>query len=217
MHFGYCSHNRIASRMLRISNAFRLVAAAPKPCFASNALRAVRSSFGACTKFAARTTAYVGPPLYAAALALSINAAWAADPQMPDPRLTPGAWHHPATPLDVLCQTGYTKTVRHVTSATKAEVFRRYGYDPRSVNRGDYEVDHLVALEIDGSNAVENLWPQSYHTEPLNAHRKDVLEHKLHRLVCSGQLDLLTAQQAIATNWVAAYNVYVLGNKGGRF
>jgi len=84
------------------------------------------------------------------------------------------------------------------------------GMDPRSIDWGDFEVDHLVALEIDGDNSVENLWPQSYHTEPLNAYRKDVLEHRLHYLVCHGELDLATAQQAIATDWVAAYKRYVL-------
>jgi hypothetical protein len=38
---------------------------------------------------------------------------------------------------------------------------------------------------------------------------KDSLEARLHALVCSGKLDLKTAQQAIATNWLAAYNRYV--------
>ena len=141
---------------------------------------------------------------------LSFRTAVATDPQMPDRKLTPGGWHHPPTSLEVLCQTGYTKTVRHVTKSMKAEVFRRYGYDPQSINWGDFEIDHSVPLAIDGTNAVQNLWPQSYTTQPLNAHRKDVLENALHRLVCDRQLDLATAQQAIATNWVAAYQKYVL-------
>jgi hypothetical protein len=41
---------------------------------------------------------------------------------------------------------------------------------------------------------------------------KDRLEDKLHKLVCSGQLDLKTAQKAIASNWIEAYKKYVSPN-----
>ena len=75
-----------------------------------------------------------------------------ADPIRPDPKLTPGAWQTPPTPLHVMCAVGYTKTVRDVPDSVKSEVFRRYGYDPRSINRGDYEIDHLVPLSIDGTS-----------------------------------------------------------------
>jgi hypothetical protein len=37
---------------------------------------------------------------------------------------------------------------------------------------------------------------------------KDRLENRLHQMVCAGQLDLTTAQQAIASDWVAAYKRY---------
>jgi hypothetical protein len=36
-----------------------------------------------------------------------------------------------------------------------------------------------------------------------------VLERKLHKLVCAGQLDLKTAQRDIASNWIEAYKKYV--------
>ena len=98
---------------------------------------------------------------------------------------------------------------RHVEESTKNEVFERYGYDPAHITRDNYEVDHLVSLELDGKNTVQNLWPQSYHTQPWNAHVKDVLENTLHKLVCRHQLDLSVAQHAIATDWIAAYQKYV--------
>jgi len=132
------------------------------------------------------------------------------DPQTPDPHLTPGAWNNPPTPLDTLCASGYTTTVRNVPKSVKDKVFEEYGYDPKSINKGDYEIDHLVSLELDGTNDITNLWPESYVSQPLNAHRKDVLENTLHRLVCSKQLDLKTAQLAISQDWVAAYQKYVL-------
>src|SRR5258708_33082463 len=71
---------------------------------------------------------------------------------------------------------------------------------------GDYEVDQLIPLELGGSNSIKNLWPESHRTAPWNAQVKDRLEGKLHELVLRGQLDLKTAQQAIAVNWIEAYN-----------
>jgi hypothetical protein len=42
-----------------------------------------------------------------------------------------------------------------------------------------------------------------------NAHVKDALEERLHQLVCAGSIDLPTAQQAIATDWISAYKKYL--------
>jgi hypothetical protein len=70
---------------------------------------------------------------------------------------------------------------------------------------GEYEVNHLISLEPGGSNDVKNLWPESYRTEPWNAHVKDKLEDRLHELVCAGHLNLTEAQRAIGTAWIAAY------------
>ncbi len=55
----------------------------------------------------------------------------------------------------------------------------------------------------------QNLWPESFLTEPWNAHVKDKLENLLHRLVVSGKLDLKNAQREIATDWIATYKKYV--------
>jgi hypothetical protein len=41
-------------------------------------------------------------------------------------------------------------------------------------------VDHLIPLELGGSNDIANLWPQSYVTV-WNAHMKDRLENRLNR------------------------------------
>jgi hypothetical protein len=38
---------------------------------------------------------------------------------------------------------------------------------------------------------------------------KDVLERGLHRFLCAGKVDLRTAQQEIATDWIRAYQKYV--------
>lgn len=131
-------------------------------------------------------------------------------PQVPDAKLTPGAVN-PAATLSVICVRGYTSKpgVRHVTQATKNAVFSEYGVNRN--NGGPYEVDHLISLELGGSNDIKNLWPQSYVSTPNNAHMKDQLENKLHQMVCAHQLDLATAQREIAGNWIAAYQAYVKG------
>jgi 5-methylcytosine-specific restriction endonuclease McrA len=91
-----------------------------------------------------------------------------------------------------LCVPGYTKKVRDVPAEMKREVYEEYGVT--SYGPGDYEVDHLIPLELGGSNSIKNLWPESHRTSPWNAQVKDRLESKLHELVCSGRLDLKTAQ-----------------------
>ena len=124
-----------------------------------------------------------------------------AAPLLPNASLTPGATL-PVTAAD-LSVPGYTKRVRNVPQAVKERVFASYGITHRMPR--EYEVDHLISLELGGSNSIRNLWPQSYLTQPWNAHGKDRLENKLHALVVSGQLDLPTAQRMIATDWIAAY------------
>jgi hypothetical protein len=75
----------------------------------------------------------------------------------------------------------------------------------------DYEVDHLIALELGGSDDKSNLWPEPRRSiEPTwSAERKDELENKLHELICSGQISVVEAQREIAEDWPAAYLKYI--------
>ena len=121
---------------------------------------------------------------------------------LPNAKLTPGAT------LDVtkddICTPGYSKKVRDVPTAVKRQVYAEYNtqYVPRM-----YEVDHLISLELGGSNSVRNLWPEPYDIH-WNAHVKDALENRLHSLVCDGTVSMETAQKAISTNWINAYKTY---------
>ena len=125
-------------------------------------------------------------------------------PLLPDPKLTPGAT------LDVtkddVCVPGYSKKVRNVPQNVKDQAYAEYGITHHAP--GEFEVDHLISLELGGSNSLKNLWPQSYKTQPWNAHVKDALENELHKEVCNGTIDLKTAQQDIAKDWIAAYKRY---------
>lgn len=122
---------------------------------------------------------------------------------VPDPGLTPGAAFHVSAAT--VCVSGYASSVRDVPDSEKEAVYARYGivHVPYA-----HEVDHLVSLEIGGSNAISNLWPEPY-AGRWGARTKDVLENRLHDLVCSGTLTLAYAQHVEATNWVAAYLRYV--------
>lgn len=118
---------------------------------------------------------------------------------LPDPALTPGATLE-VTEADV-CTPGYTEKVRDVPASVRQRAFEEYRteYVPRA-----YELDHLISLELGGSNSLKNLWPEPYDIL-WNAHVKDALENRLHREVCEGRLSLAVAQRQIASNWIAAY------------
>ncbi len=104
-----------------------------------------------------------------------------------------------------ICTPGYTKVVRAVPTAVKRQVYATY----RRYRRKGVccEVDHLIPLELGGSNRLTNLWPERYDIT-WNTHVKDRLENRLHEMVCTGQLDLATAQREIATDWISAYKRY---------
>jgi len=101
-----------------------------------------------------------------------------------------------------ICKTGYTKRIRHVSAQVKHKVYSAYARNPQE--GVCCEVDHLIPLELGGANRVQNLWPEPYDIE-WNAHVKDLLDRRLHGLVCAGQLNLAAAQKAIASNWITAF------------
>ncbi len=120
---------------------------------------------------------------------------------LPDSGCTPGAIFPDAT-KDKICQSGYASSVRNVPTSEKDQVYAEYGIASHSP--GQYEVDHLVSLELGGSNDIANLWPELASPTP-GFHQKDQVENYLHDQVCSGAMSLATAQQQIATDWLAVY------------
>ena len=136
-----------------------------------------------------------------------------ADP-LPDPHCTPGAINPQVTQGNIgstICQSGYTTTIRPQESITEDEKLASaaaYAY-LGSLHTAEY--DHLISLELGGDpNDRANLWvePNDRPGATSSYNTKDILEDKLNSLVCSGRISLAVAQQAIATNWVAAYQTY---------
>jgi hypothetical protein len=89
-----------------------------------------------------------------------------------------------------------------VLSMRSQQVFAEYGID-WSLHSG-YEVDHIVSLELGGSNDISNLFPESYSIQ-YGARTKDKLEDNLHEQVCTHRLPLAVAQDEIATDWLKYY------------
>jgi len=90
-----------------------------------------------------------------------------------------------------------------VSTEEKTQVYAEYGIANHTT--GQYEIDHLVSLELGGSNDISNLWPEAANPTP-GFHQKDGVENTLHAEVCDGSISLRQAQQEIATNWLSIYN-----------
>ena len=123
----------------------------------------------------------------------------------PNPSLTPGDVFPNVTAKEV-CVSGYSSSVRAVSSDEKAAVYQRYGIPNEP---GKHEVDHFISLELGGSNMVTNLWPEPYATpdapNKIGAHEKDKVENYLHDQVCKNAMTLPQAQEQIRTDWYAVY------------
>jgi hypothetical protein len=100
---------------------------------------------------------------------------------------------------------------RHTRTRLSGSKSREFGYADRRL--GAYEEDHLVPLDLGGAPYdPRNLWPEPRVTpDGWNADLKDELEAVLSRQVCSGRVPLAEAQAAIAADWTAAYNRFVVG------
>lgn len=120
----------------------------------------------------------------------------------PDPQCTPGSFDPAVTQANIqttICRSGYTATVRpsvDQTDKAKHTLYTDYGVQSGTAS----ELDHLVSLELGGSNDVANLWPQIGKVP----NPKDKVENDLHDAVCSGKVTLVAAQQAIASDWTSA-------------
>lgn len=132
---------------------------------------------------------------------------------LPNPNLTPGVILN--VTKEEVCVKGYAGKVRHVPQSEKKQVYKEYQMDSKQ-QPCPCEVDHLISLELGGSNDIHNLWPQSYQGES-NAHKKDKLENYLHKKVCLGQMSLKEAQDCVSVDWVKCYQLNTPpteGNKG---
>ncbi len=147
-------------------------------------------------------------PALALAATMTIVGLWwlhlsgGAELHKPDAQLTPGATV--AVSREEVCAVPDADEARVVPASLAGQVFQNYRLQPKP---RAYEVDYLIAPALGGATDVRNLWPQPY-SGVWTAHVKDALEDRLRGLVCDGKVDLATAQQEIASDWIAAYRKY---------
>lgn len=127
---------------------------------------------------------------------LEVRAADLSGAHLPDHAKTPGAVA--STDMAAVCTSGHAEEVRHVSSSERNRIYLAYGI-ARGHRKG-YVIDHLISLELGGSNDTQNLWPQPR----VEAKQKDRVEAELHADVCSGKIPLRDAQQRIARDWRTA-------------
>jgi hypothetical protein len=124
---------------------------------------------------------------------------------LPDKKFTPGATR--SINLAEVCSQREEDLDPEVSDQVRKVVLQEYGM-MNSTRTDGYQVDYLINPQLGGTADVRNLWPEPYGPTTWNAHAKDALEDRLHRMVCNKQIDLASAQHEIATDWIAAYKKY---------
>jgi len=126
---------------------------------------------------------------------------------LPDPTCTPGAVDPGVTQSNLaqtICRNGYSSSVRAPAAETdKAKTVSLTQYGEQATKTTEY--DHLISLELGGTNATSNLWPEPNATAATGFNNpKDSVENQLHSAICSGTITLVDAQKAIAADWTTA-------------
>jgi hypothetical protein len=135
--------------------------------------------------------------------------------QLPDPSCTPGSIDPIVTQGNIrstICKGGWTdphlRPPEAQTEAFKFDVaYPAYG----TLRSEETELDHLVPLELGGSNDATNLWPEY----PPTPNPKDKVEDALNAAVCEGRVSLVAAQDAIASDWLTAEKTLGIGATSG--
>jgi hypothetical protein len=145
--------------------------------------------------------------LLVALLTQSINATWTR--ANGGPRI----WSDLAQPqLDTadVCLRKWGLDHRAVTDKMKWTVLHDAGFTWE--DRHTHEIDHKQPRELGGGDVIGNLQVQCCIVKGRitgEAHDKDVIENRLHRLVCDGTIPLEEAQNAMRRDWRAAGVKYV--------
>jgi hypothetical protein len=130
--------------------------------------------------------------------------------QLPDPRCTPGSIDPVVTQSNIrstICKGEWTDP--HLRPPQNQTEWFKYhvAYPAYGLGWVQTELDHLVPLELGGSNDATNLWPEPH----PSSYVKDKVENTLNAAVCDDRVSLTRAQQAIASDWMTAEHVLGIG------
>jgi hypothetical protein len=125
---------------------------------------------------------------------------------LPDRRCSPGAYYSGLTTAVICSPTFRTGPIRNVPDSEKHQVEIEYGLAANGYG-ATLELDHIVSLELGGSNDPTNLFPEeaTFAGHQPGFHVKDKLENAAHKAVCAGTISLRSAQQQISSNWELLY------------
>jgi hypothetical protein len=83
----------------------------------------------------------------------------------PDRQCSPGAYYSALT-KERICAAGFrTDPIRNVPDSEKKGVEVEYGLVPKKYGK-TLEIDHIVSLELGGSNDIANLFPEKRDLSP---------------------------------------------------
>jgi hypothetical protein len=127
----------------------------------------------------------------------------------PDPKLTPGVVA--VSDLTTVCHGSkrirglFTPSSPLVAQSDQQAVFAAYNIPAASTKH--YGLDFLVPLQLGGANTVANIWPASV-SHGIGFREKQVLNIRIHELVCRREIPLDQAQRQISTDWVKLWLLY---------
>lgn len=129
---------------------------------------------------------------------------------IPDPSCSPGAIN-PTVTIEILRDPKFrTSCLRDgaTSAAAKSKTYAWYRIAKPKNNAGrkqQCELDHIVSLELGGSDSLGNIWPQCGPSGvKLNARYfkiKDKVENYLAKAVREGTISLRDAQRGVAEDW----------------
>jgi hypothetical protein len=130
--------------------------------------------------------------------------------QLPDPDCTPGSVN-PTLTAEVLSDPHFKTSCARgmsMSEGKKEQVYAWYGLTKPANNRGvneKCELDHLISLELGGSDGLENIWPQCHQATRgrgvAEFRQKDKVESYLGRQIEKNAISLSEAQRGIAKDW----------------
>jgi hypothetical protein len=84
-------------------------------------------------------------------------------------------------------------------------VYQAYKIAPNRAKH--YGLDFLIPLQLGGATTMKNVWPIST-TKGVGFSQKQLLNVRMHILVCHGEMPLAEAQRMMADDWVALWIKY---------
>jgi hypothetical protein len=127
----------------------------------------------------------------------------------PNSQLTPGVVGTSSL-AEVCAQSKHIKGLfsRHnpqIPLDQQTTVYNAYKIPP--LRQHLYGLDMLIPIQLGGAVTPANIWPMPP-MHGVSFHQKEVLNQRMHTLVCHGEMSLALAQQDMAKDWVGLWSKY---------